>query len=435
MKSGFLSSVGLHALALAIAFISFNAVPKPLENSMTEALPITLVPISDKASIREGDKTSPLSEKPAPKPTTKPAVKPAAENVGDGEVDVVTPLKPKEKPRDVNASQPTAGKPDAAPDIVPPQEKPIESKPDSGAMDATQVTAKAEPPTPQIIENQNKPNTVKPEPAKPVEPKPIEPKPVEPKPEPVKPQVTKPEPQPQEIPTQVATQDALQPKPQEAKPMEQEPKPVEPQPTVSKPVEAVKPQETTQVEPVPQLPTNNAPIPGARPQATAKTTERVPTDTPKPSTSSAAGEDVADIINNNPQTAMVDRTRTQGGGAKRSEGEAGFGGSQNIGDQPTLAQTVGSIIQGCMSNAWRPPISAAGGSQELMVKAVFELGPNGDIIGEPQLTPIGGDPNAQRIMATTGLAALKRCSPFKGLPAESYAQWRLIALNLYPSKQ
>lgn len=416
MKSGFLSSVGLHALALAIAFISFNAVPKPLENTLTEALPITLVPISDKASIREGDKTSPLSEKPAPKPTTKPAVKPAAENVGDGEVDVATPLKPKEKPRDVNANQPTAGKPDAKPDIVPPQDKPIETTPDSGAMDATQVTAKAEPPTPQIVENQNKPNTVKPEPAKPQEPKPVEPKP-----EPVKPE-------PQEIPTQAATQEDLQPKPIE-------PKPVEPQPTVSKPVEAVKPQETTQVEPVPQLPTTNAPIPGARPQATAKTTERTPTDTPKPSASSAAGEDVADIINNNPQTAMIDRTRTQGGGAKRSDGEAGFGGSQNIGDPRTLAQTVGSIIQGCMSNVWQPPISAAGGSQELMVKAVFELGPNGDIIGEPQLTPIGGDPNAQRIMATTGLAALKRCSPFKGLPAESYAQWRLITLNLYPSKQ
>lgn len=103
-------------------------------------------------------------------------------------------------------------------------------------------------------------------------------------------------------------------------------------------------------------------------------------------------------------------------------------GSNN---KANLAQTVGSVIQGCMSHVWRLPISFGNdGIERLSVQVEMELDRDGAIMGELKITPIGGDEKQQKIMAITAKAALMRCSPFNGLPVEHYDSWHKILINL-----
>ncbi|UXN03748.1 hypothetical protein [Bartonella sp. HY406] len=114
----------------------------------------------------------------------------------------------------------------------------------------------------------------------------------------------------------------------------------------------------------------------------------------------------------------------------------GFGEQINSNNKANLAQTVGSIIQGCMSHIWSLPVGfGSDGIERLSVQVEMELDRDGAIMGEAKITPIGGDEKQQKIMATTAKAALNRCSPFKGLPVEHYDNWRKILLNLIAPKR
>lgn len=146
MKAGLTSSVALHAVAVALAVVSFSS-PKAFDVQDSESFPVDIVPIESLTQIQQGEKTAPMKEKSAPKPTAKPQTVPDAENVGDQEIDTKAPPKPDAKPKPVEtAEEPKAQpepvkKPEPKPDPKPepkPEEKPT-------PVPATEVQAKPEP--------------------------------------------------------------------------------------------------------------------------------------------------------------------------------------------------------------------------------------------------------------------------------------------------
>lgn len=145
MKAGLISSVALHAVALALVVVSFSS-PKPFDVQDSESFPVDIVPIESITQIQQGDKTAPMKEKSAPVPTKKPNTVPDAQNVGDNEVDLQTPPKPDNKAKPIEAAEePKAQpepvkKPEPKPDPKPeptPQEKPT-------PVPATEVQTKPE---------------------------------------------------------------------------------------------------------------------------------------------------------------------------------------------------------------------------------------------------------------------------------------------------
>ncbi len=71
MKAGLTSSVALHAVAVALAVVSFSS-PKAFDVQDSESFPVDIVPIESLTQIQQGEKTAPMKEKSAPVPTTKP---------------------------------------------------------------------------------------------------------------------------------------------------------------------------------------------------------------------------------------------------------------------------------------------------------------------------------------------------------------------------
>jgi len=153
MKAGLTTSVVLHAVALGLGLFTLSA-PRAFEVTDVESLPVDIVPIESLTQIQQGDKKSPMKEKPAPKPTQRPDVVADAQKVGENSVDTDKKPTPEAKPKPVETA-------DAPPPAPEPSPKPADQP--------------------------------KPEPVKQPEPKPA------PTPEPVK-EPTPPQPQPKEEP-------------------------------------------------------------------------------------------------------------------------------------------------------------------------------------------------------------------------------------------
>ncbi|ENS12977.1 hypothetical protein [Brucella abortus] len=146
MKAGLTSSVVLHAVAVALAVVSFSS-PKAFDVQDSESFPVDIVPIESLTQIQQGDKKAPMKEKSAPVPTTRPQTVPNAENFGDQEVDTKTPPKPDAKAKPVE----TAEEPKAQPEPVKkPEPKPYpkpEPKPEEKPtpVPANEMQAEPEP--------------------------------------------------------------------------------------------------------------------------------------------------------------------------------------------------------------------------------------------------------------------------------------------------
>lgn len=142
MKLGLPSSIALHALVLGWGLVTLSA-PKAYDVADVEALPVDVVPFSAVSHVQVGDKKAPAKDKSAPKPTVKPPVVKDAKNVGDNEVDLKTPPKPKPAPKKVEAAEqpkaapPPVTKPTPTPDPSPPK------KPEP--VPAPEVATKAQP--------------------------------------------------------------------------------------------------------------------------------------------------------------------------------------------------------------------------------------------------------------------------------------------------
>ncbi|WP_208435337.1 hypothetical protein [Bartonella phoceensis] len=130
-------------------------------------------------------------------------------------------------------------------------------------------------------------------------------------------------------------------------------------------------------------------------------------------------EDILAMEENN----LLNRARTQGGGAKRSDSPEALGARKNIGDTTKMAQTLVSIVGGCIQQKLK--LVALGGDlkDRPAVRLRFYLNRAGMVIGDPIIDPLSGAQSQQAIMIRQVYAAVFSCQPYADLPRDQYDLW------------
>ncbi|PRD43962.1 hypothetical protein C5748_08955 [Phyllobacterium phragmitis] len=244
-----------------------------------------------------------------------------------------------------------------------------------------------------------------------------EPKPVE-KPEPLPDPKPEPKPEPAAVP---ATEVQPEPEPrQEVKPD-----------AVAEAIE--KQTESPDAETI-KLP-DKVPAPDVKPtppQAqTAKTPDRKQTEQTQKTTSSAKNSSeekdaIADEV-----TALLNREKAAGGGAKRSTEQASLGGRKTTGGSK-LSQSEMDALRGQISRCWNVPAGAVD-AKGLRVTVKMKLTEAGDIEGSPQVVSGGGNSGIGRVAAESARRAVIRCAPYN-LPRDKYDAWADVIVNFDPSE-
>ncbi|MEX6507097.1 hypothetical protein [Jiella sp. M17.18] len=382
MRTGVVVSTVLHAVLLTWGLWSLSA-PAPLQVANVDAMPVDLVPVESLSQAMAGDKDAKKTDKPSPKQTKTPQKLPMpAQNIGDNETDLATPPTPVERPKPTEqaaAAAKSADTPPAPKDVPEPTPPP--------------------PPQPKVAEKTPEP---KPTP-KPPEPKPAE-KPPEPKPADVKPaqadaveeaiadaaKQPDPTPVPKNVP--VPQDKPSPPKPEKAE-TPPEPKPAE-TPKETKVAEAEKPK----------------PAKPAKPKKTETSDE-----------SKFDADKIAQLLN---------KEKSAGGGAKRSEQQASLGMQHTTGAK--LSQSELDALRGQIQKCWSPPAGVEGAGS-LRVSIEMHLDPSGQLQGRPVIVDGGSGSMQQRIAGEAALRAVRRCAPYN-LPADKYETWSEVVLNFDPSQ-
>ncbi|RUW72491.1 hypothetical protein, partial [Mesorhizobium sp. M2A.F.Ca.ET.067.02.1.1] len=287
MRTGLTSSVILHAVALAFGLFTLSS-PPAMPAADVESVAVDIVPMEAIAQTLQGDKKAVMHDKPAPVPTKRPDVVPNAQKVGENTVDTDKAVTDEAKPKPVEktAAPPPAPTPTEKPaveDVPKPQEKP---KP-------TPATEVAPTPTPK--------EEVKPEPVKQTEPKPTPAK------------------EPTPTPDKTAAIQKEEVKPDAV-------------------AEAISQDQPTDEAKLP----DSAPAPEARPKPqpqpqpaqaeSAKAPDRKDAEKPVKEASSKKKSDEKQF-NADEITALLDKQKPSGGGAKRSTQQASLGGEKDQGQK------------------------------------------------------------------------------------------------------
>ncbi|NDW04264.1 hypothetical protein [Jiella pacifica] len=371
MKAGVAVSSVLHAAILTWGLWSLGA-PEPLEVANVESLPVELVPVEEYSQSLIGKKDAPVTETPAPEPTEKPAADDTAQNVGENSVDLDSPPTPTERER---AVEQTAAPVAAAP---PPQPEPSPE------------------PVPQAVPTPRpEPSPQPAEVAQPQEPAPAEPTPAEA--DPIEEAIATAEAQPEEKP--------------------------EPQPEPEQ-----KPAPTPEAPQVASLP-DRGPVPQVRPSPPrpAQTETKKP-EKPVEKPVQAAEDDSE--FDPDKIAALLNKEKSAGGGAKRSQQQASLGGDRRTGAKLSMSEL--DALRGQVSQCWSPPagVSEAG---SLRVTIRMRLDPSGGLEGRPELVDGGSGSTIERAAGDAALRAVIRCAPYK-LPPEKYDTWSEVLLNFDPSQ-
>ncbi len=397
MKAGLTTSVILHAAALAFGLVTLSA-PEPLPPA-PESLPVSIIPVEDIAQHDMGDEKASMKEKSAPKPTKRPDIVADAQKIGENTVDTDAPPTPDPKPRPVEEA--AAPKPQPKPAEKPKDEdvpKPVEEpKP----VPATEVA-----PVPKPKEE------VKPDPVK--EP--------EPKPEPVKQPEPKPEPQPKPEPVQ-KTASIEQPKPDAiAEAIKEQPK----EDAVADAIKEQPQQEEKQVE----LP-SAAPAPQSRPKPAEAQTAEAPdhkqADKPVKEASSKPKSD-SESFNEDKITALLNKQKSSGGGAKRSTETAALGGKTKTGAKLTNSEM--GALSDQLATCWSIPAGMESGS-DLRVSVKFHVDSSGKLDGAPKIQSSSGN----RPFDESAVRAVQKCDR-EGLvlPKGKEDIWSEVVVNFDPTE-
>lgn len=262
------------------------------------------------------------------------------------------------------------------------------------------------PPTPEPAENVGE--AVRDEPA----PEPPKPAPVN---EAAVPNFRPPAPQ-----TPVPTPEvATEPEPeQEVAVLTEQPKPPEPQaepePTIE---ETAKPTRIVAPSPRPAAP---RPKPETAKTPERKETKKVAKAAPEQPKAKPAAKD--DTIK-----ALLDKSETSGGGAKRSEKPKGAG--TKTGNAPKLTRSELDALRGKIEGCWLVPggiVDAEG----MTARATFSLNRDGSLVKRAKVTVQGGSSKtAQRAFGGSVKRAIAKCAPFSELPADKYETWADVVVN------
>ncbi|AZO18266.1 TonB family protein [Mesorhizobium sp. M2A.F.Ca.ET.043.05.1.1] len=377
MRTGLTSSVILHAVALAFGLFTLSS-PPAMPASDVESVAVDIVPMEAIAQTLQGDKKAVMHDKPAPVPTKRPDVVPNAQKVGENTVDTDKPVTDEAKPKPVEktAAPPPAPTPTEKPaveDVPKPQEKP---KP-------TPATEVAPTPTPK--------EEVKPEPVKQTEPKPTPAK---------------------EAPTPDKTA-AIQK--EEVKP--------------DAVAEAISQDQPTDEAKLP----DSAPAPEARPKPqpqpaqaeSAKAPDRKDAEKPVKEASSKKKSDEKQF-NADEITALLDKQKPSGGGAKRSTQQASLGGEKDQGQK--LSKSEQGALEDQLGGCWTLPVGLEG-SENFTVVIRFNLNASGKLEGRPTVEKSSGNPQFD----ASAVRAVQKCD-VAGLqvPAGKQDIWSDVRVNFDP---
>ncbi|TGQ09914.1 MULTISPECIES: cell envelope integrity protein TolA [unclassified Mesorhizobium] len=378
MRTGLTSSVILHAVALAFGLFTLSS-PPAMPTSDVESVAVDIVPMEAIAQTLQGDKKSVMHDKPAPVPTKRPDVVPDAQKVGENTVDTDKAVTDEAKPKPVEktAAPPPAPTPTEKPaveDVPKPQEKP---KP-------TPATEVAPTPTPK--------EEVKPEPVKQTEPKPTPTK---------QPAPTPPKDTTAAIPKEEVKPDAV--------------------------AEAIDQQQPTEEAKLP----DSAPAPEARPKPqpaqaeSAKAPDRKDAEKPVKEASSKKKSDEKQF-NADEITALLDKQKPSGGGAKRSTQQASLGGEKDQGQK--LSKSEQGALEDQLGSCWTLPVGLEG-SENFTVVIRFNLNASGKLEGRPTVEKSSGNPQFD----ASAVRAVQKCD-VAGLqvPAGKQDIWSDIRVNFDP---
>ncbi|MGX5845596.1 TonB family protein [Mesorhizobium sp. PL10] len=379
MRTGLTTSVILHTVALAFGLFTLSS-PPAMPASDAESVSVAIVPIEATAQTLQGDKKAVMHEKPAPKPTKRPDIVPDAQKIGENSVDTDKPVTDEAKPRPVELA--SAPAPAPTPTEKPKTEDAPKPKEEPKPIPATEVA-----PLPQPKEE------VKPEPVKQTEPKPIPAKEPAPAPQP-------------------DTTAAIEPKP-EVKPD-----------AVAEAISEQQPPEEA------QLP-DSAPAPEARPKPqpvqaeSAKAPDRKDADKPVKEASSKPKSDDKQF-NADEISALLDKQKPSGGGAKRSTQQASLGADKTQGQK--LSQSEMGALSDQLGNAWTLPAGLEG-SENFVAVIVFNLDASGKLDGRPTVEKSSGnqqfDESAVRAVQKANMAGLQ-------LPAGKQDIWAQVRVTFDP---
>lgn len=372
MKLGTTLSGVAHVVILSWGLLAASA-PTPLEVADVESVPIDIIPIEELANAVEGAKEAEVTDTPAPTPTKKPESNPDAQNVGDAKSDTKVEAEAPAKEAPTEETSEAAKAPVPEPKPTPPEPKPVE-KVEKPTAKATEVAALPDPVTPVV-----------PEP--PVEQPKAKPEPVE-KVEPVK---DVPEPEPK------VSEDGLE------QLIEQNRIPV--------PAVAVRP------KPKPAKPN------------TAKTNDRKQL---AELTKATGKPDAPKKPKAKKETKLQNKKKASSGGQKKSTKTASLGTSQGKSAgklSRSELDALRSAVERCASG-----ISGQLISENLQVKIVIKLAPDGSIKSIPLVDAQGGTSAEQRRYGPAMLRAVKRCAPYDFLPKDKYDTWAEIVPTFFPAK-
>ncbi|WP_375622613.1 cell envelope biogenesis protein TolA [Bartonella sp. TT119HLJHH] len=480
MKRGLALSLVVHVIFLswgAIQFTSSVSLPQPLE-----AIPITLAPLVDEFSSQQGAVKAPIRAIPAVKPTMQPQEKEDARHIGEGQIDSLAPFKPKEKllPVETTPPPPSENTPDtSAPELTKPEllEAKTEDAPKVAPempLETLEDAPKVAPETPlEALEDAPKvaPETPlrAPEDAPKVAPEtPLRAPEDAPKVAPEMPLEAPPEDAPKVAPETPleAPEDAPKVAPETPlEALEDAPK-VAPETPLEAPEDAPKVAPETPLE-VPEDASKVALKPAHKneemisPKELAPTVPKVPEEqivhqapkivlpkksllpqfkpkfdgefpkkneaalnqkTPKLNKKNQEEQTIEDILaleENN----LLNRARSQGGGAKRSHTPEALGARKNINDTTKMAQTLVNIAGGCIQQKLK--LVALGGDlkNRPVVRLRFYLDREGMVVGDPIIDPVSGLESQQAIMIRQVYAAVFSCQPYADLPRDQYDLW------------
>ncbi|WP_375628000.1 MULTISPECIES: cell envelope biogenesis protein TolA [unclassified Bartonella] len=452
MKRGLALSLVVHVIFLswgAIQFTSSVSLPQPLE-----AIPITLAPLVDEFSSQQGAVKAPIRAIPAVKPTMQPQEKEDARHIGEGQIDSLAPFQPKEKPRPVETASPPSSentsetfapeltkpelleaKTEDAPKVAP--EMPLEAPPEDAPKAAPEMPLEAPPedapkaapemPLEALPEDAPKvaPETPleAPEDAPKVAPEtPLEAPEDAPKVAPEMP-LEAPEDAPKvapEMPLE-APEDASKVALKPAHKNEEMISPKELAPTVPKvPAEQIVHQAPKIVLPEKSLlPQFKPKFDGEFPKKNEAALNQKTPNLNKKNQEKQTIEDILALEENN----LLNRARSQGGGAKRSHTPEALGARKNINDTTKMAQTLVNIAGGCIQQKLK--LVALGGDlkNRPVVRLRFYLDREGMVVGDPIIDPISGLESQQAIMIRQVYAAVFSCQPYADLPRDQYDLW------------
>ncbi|TJW59198.1 MAG: TonB family protein, partial [Mesorhizobium sp.] len=179
-----------------------------------------------------------------------------------------------------------------------------------------------------------------------------------------------------------------------------------------------------------QLP-DSAPAPEARPKPqpaqaeSAKAPDRKDADKPvKEASSKPKSEDKQ--FNADEITALLDKQKPSGGGAKRSAQQASLGGEKDQGQK--LSRSEQGALEDQLGHCWTLPVGLEG-SEDFTVVVRFNLNASGKLEGRPTVEKSSGNPQFD----ASAVRAVQKCD-VAGLqvPAGKQDIWSDVRVNFDP---